>query len=123
MSIYKEASKQNLRVTTSKGSLNVEQLWTLTPAELDSLAVSLEQEHQASGKKSFLTARSVKDKTAKLRFDVVLDILNTKVEEAEEARQKSEDKLHNQKIIELIQKKQDGALESKSIKELEKMLR
>lgn len=123
MDIFKQASKEGLRVTTSKGNLTVEQLWSLSLDELDKLAVSLEEEHKASGKKSFLTARSVKDKTAKLRFDVVLDILNTKVEEAEEARQKSEDKAHNQKIIELIQKKQDGELEGKSIKELEKMLR
>ena len=123
MDIFKQASKEQLRVATSKGSLNVEQLWSLSLAELDSLAVSLEEEYKASGKKSFLSSRSVKDKTTKLKFDVVLDILTTKVEEAEAAKQAAEDKAHNAKIIELIQKKQEGALESKSIKELEKMLR
>lgn len=123
MDNFKEASKQKLRFTTKWGSLTPEQLWDLSVKDLDTLAVSLEEEHKESGKKSFLVSKSVKDKTAKLRFDVVLDILNTKVEEEAEALQKKEDKEHNKKIIALIEEKKDGALKGKSIKELQKMLK
>ena len=84
MENFKLASQQKLRFQTNKGLLSVEQLWDLSLEDLDALAVSLETEHKESGKKSFLVKTSAKDKTAKLRFDVVLDVLNTKVE-AEQA--------------------------------------
>ncbi len=122
MDNFKQASKERLRFGTSKGPLTVEQLWELSLGDLDTLAVSLEQEYKESGKKSFLAVKSEKDKTAKLRFDVCLEILESKKEEAEAARQKKERKEHNQKILSIISKKKDEALEGKSLKELEKML-
>lgn len=123
MENFKLASQQKLRYQTTKGLLSTEQLWDLSLDELDALAVSLETEHKLSGKKSFLIKTSVKDKTAKLRFDVVLDILNTKVEEMNAATQTAEIKEHNKKIIQLISEKQDQSLKGKSIKELEAMLK
>jgi hypothetical protein len=123
MDNFKEASKQKLRFITSRGSLTTEQLWDLPLEELDNLAVSLEAEHKQSAKKSFLDKTSTKDKTAKLKFDIVLDILNTKVEEANALTEAKEIKEHNKKIIELIAEKKDESLKGKSIKELEKMLK
>lgn len=121
--MYKEASKQKLRFTTTKGNLSVEQLWELSLDELNDLALGLEEAYNKSGKKSFLTTRSVKDKTAKLRFDIVLDVLNTKVDEAAEAKEAKENKAHNEKILELIQGKEDEALKGKSVRELKAMLK
>lgn len=121
--MYKEASKQKLRFQTTKGSLSAENLWDLSLTDLDALAVSLEEQHATSGKKSFLVKKSVKDKTTKLRFDIVLDVLTTKAEEAEKASQAKEDKEHNQKILGLIQEKKDETLKGKTAKQLEAMLR
>lgn len=123
MSNFKEATKQGLRIQTAKGSLSVEQLWTLSLTELDTLAVSLQEEHEKSGKKSFLTKTSAKDKTAKLKFDVVLEILNDKSDEAEAASNAKEIKAHNEKIYALIAAKDEKALEGKSKKELLSMLK
>jgi len=120
--MYKQAAKQKLRIATVKGALSVEQLWDLSLTEIDALAVSLEKEHQESGKKSFLTSRSEKDKTVKLKFDIVLDILNTKVDEAEVLQQKKARKERNQKILSLIEEKKDETLKSKSVKQLESLL-
>lgn len=123
MEYFKSASQQKLRFQTNKGLLSTEQLWDLSVEELDSLAVSLEIEHKQSGKKSFLVKTSTKDKTSKLRFDVVLDVLNTKVSEIEAAAEAFEIKEHNRKIIQLISEKQDETLKGKSIKQLEAMLK
>lgn len=120
--MYKNAAKQKLRIATTKGLLSVEQLWDLTLPEIDALAVTLEKEHQESGKKSFLTSRSEKDKTAKLKFDIVLDVLNTKVEEADELQKRKARKEKNQKILALIEEKQDESLKNKSIKQLTELL-
>jgi hypothetical protein len=70
-----------------------------------------------------LAKTSAKDKTSKLKFDVVLDVLNTKSEEAQAAQEAAENKAHNKKIIELISEKQDESLRGKSIKQLEAMLK
>lgn len=123
MENFKQASQQKLRFTTPRGVLSTEQLWDLTLMELDALAVSLEAEHKQSGKKSFLVKTSAKDKTAKLRFDIVLDVLNTRVEEQQAATDAREIKEHNNKLLALIAEKQDESLKNKSIKELEAMLK
>jgi hypothetical protein len=121
--MYKEAIKQKLRVQTLKGPLTVEQLWDLTLPELDTLAVSLEEAYKNSKGKSFLDKRTTKDKGLKLQFDIVLDILQTKQEEAETLRNAQNVKEHNQKILTLIAEKKEGELSGKSIEELEAMLK
>ena len=122
MENFKLASQQKLRFQTNKGLLSVEQLWDLSLEDLDALAVSLETEHKESGKKSFLVKTSAKDKTAKLRFDVVLDVLNTNVEAEQAALAERERKANNEKIIGIIADKQDESLKGKTIKQLEAML-
>ena len=119
--MYKQASKLKLRFQTSKGSLSIEQLFDLSLEELDSLAVSLEKEYKASGKKSFLMKKSVKDKALKLRFNIILDILETKLEEVNTLSNANEIKKQNSKIDEIIARKQDLAMENMSIQELEKL--
>lgn len=121
--MYKEATRQRLRFVTPQGTLSTEQLWDLSIPVLDTLAVRLEEEHKESGKKSFVVKKSAKDKTAKLRFDIVLDILTTKVEEAEILRGAADIKEHNQKLLALIAEKKDDELRGKSVAELEKMLK
>ena len=123
MDNFKLASQQKLRFQTNKGLLSTEQLWDLSLSDLDAVAVALEAEHQQSAKKSFLVKSTTKDKTAKLRFDVVLDILNTKVAEEEAAADAKAIKEHNKKIIAMIAEKKDDSLKKKSVKELEAMLK
>lgn len=121
--MYKQATREGVRFHTTKGMLSVEQLWSLSTSELNDLAVSLDAQYNESGKKSFLTTRSVKDKSVKLKFDIAYDILTTKLEEAAEASSAREVKEHNQKILALIAEKQEDELKGKSVKDLEKMLK
>jgi hypothetical protein len=121
--MYKQASQLKARFSTTKGMLTTEQLWDLSLTELDNLAVSLEETYKNSKGKSFLDKKTTKDKGIKLQFDIVLDVLQTKVEESEKLRTTAEDKAHNEKIITLISEKHDESLKGKSIKELEAMLK
>jgi len=120
--MYKQASQQRLRITTPVGSLSVEQVWDLSLAQLDALAVSLEEEYKTSNTKSFLAKKTAKNKLTKLKFDIVIDILNTKVEAAEALSSAHENKAHNEKIERLIADKEDESLKGKSVAELKKML-
>ncbi len=122
MDYFKLAIMQKLRIQTNKGLLSSEQLGDLSIDELDSLAVSLDIEHKESGKKSFINKTSEKDATTKLKFEVVLGILNTKVEEAQRLARKKEVKEHNAKILAIMADKEDETLKGKSKKQLEAML-
>lgn len=121
MSIYKQASQLKLRITTSVGNLSVEQLWDLGLEELDELAVKLERKYKSTGKKSFLDKKTEENEMDKLKFDLVYDILDTKVKAANAASEEAEIKRHNQKIDELIAQKQNEELAGKSIEELEEL--
>lgn len=123
MSNFKEASRVGLRFQTNKGLLTTEQLWSLNVTELDELAVALEVQAKESGKKSFIIKKTEKDKTAKLRFDIVLEILEDRVDERDASLKAKEDKAHNEKILALISEKQDDDLKGKSVAELKKMLK
>lgn len=123
MDIYKKAAQNKLRFSTTKGNLSAEQLFDLSLTDLDNLAVSLEESYEESKGKSFLRKRTTKDVTIKLQFDIVLDVLQTKVAESEAAQEAKETKEHNQKILTLISEKKDGELKGKSIKQLEAMLK
>lgn len=123
MDHFKLASREGLRFQTSKGLLNVEQLWTLKLPELNDLAVTLQEEYEKSGKKTFLEKKTPKDRTTKLKFEVVYDILMTLKEESDLALVKRENKESNEKIIAMIAEKQDESLKGLSIKELEKLLK
>lgn len=123
MDIYKKAAEQKLRISTTKGNLSPEQLFDLTLTDLDKLAVELESSYEESKGKSFLVKRSVKDANIKLQFDIVLDVLQTKVAKAEAEQERRETKEHNEKILTLIKEKKDESLKNKSLKELEGMLK
>lgn len=120
MDIYKQANRLGLRFNTNRGLLATEQLFQLSLADLDALAVSLEISQ--SGKKSFIRETSVGDEIAKLKFDVALDVLNTIMKEQKDARESLDNKRKNEKILALIAEKQDGALKEKTVEELEAML-
>jgi len=122
MSNYKTASQLKIRFNTSKGVLSTEQLWDLSLIELDSIAVELEKESKST-EKSFLFKKTKKDILSKLMFDIVLDVLTTRMQEAEALANAKEDKEHNEKILTLIANKNDINLQSKSIQELEEMLK
>ena len=98
MDNFKEASKQKLRFSTPKGTLSTEQLWDLSLVDLDTLAVDLNTKYEESKGKSYLEKRTTKDKNIKLQFDIVLDILQTKVAEMEAATEARETKEHNNNI-------------------------
>lgn len=125
MENYKLASKKALRFQTSKGNLSVEQLWDLSRAELGRCIKEVKKVLSGNDNDddlSFLSETSKVDATQQLRFDILKDIYLTKQAEAEALRNKAEVKAHNEKILTLIAKKQENALESLSIEELEKQL-
>jgi len=127
MDNFKKASQLKLRFNTNKGSLSVEQLWDLTPTGLATLVRSIKAELKSANLDDDLgflsdTIPTKVDKENQLRFEVAKDVYLTKKAEADELRAAKEKKEHNQKILELIQKKKESKLESMSEEELTSLL-
>lgn len=129
MEIFKQASKKKLRFNTTHGVLSVEQLWDLPKEAIRMLVIKYREDVKKSSGEindselSFLDS-PVKTKATddELRFEILKDIYLTKKSAEEKAQKKAEVKANNKKLLEIIARKQDEALEKKSIKDLEKML-
>lgn len=126
MNNFLEASKIKLRINTSQGNLSVEQLWDLSLNKLSTIIKNVKKELNKGDNDddlSFLDETKTVDREAQLRFDVLKEVYVTKRDEAKAAREKAENKAYNEEIMALIYKKQKGALEEKSIEELQALLK
>lgn len=116
--MHKEIIRRKARFATSTGLLSAEQVWDLSKTQLDELAVKLEADFKSSGKKSFLVSKSKKDKLIKLKFDFVLDVLNTKLEEEEVALNAQSKKEKKEEILKALTDLDSQARKNMSREEL-----
>ena len=128
MNIFEQATRAKIRFSTPVGMLSVEDLWDLPLTSnagrpnLDGIAMSLYQDLGDNVQVSFVNKSVAKDEVSQLKFDIVKHIIDTRLAEqaaASEARVKSEKK---QRILEIINQKEDATLMASSIDELKATL-
>lgn len=119
MNNFEKATRLRLRFETSRGNLNVEDLWRLPLAELDKLAIALNKQLKESSEESFIKAKSKDNKLLELRFDIVRHIIETLLSEDEEKKKAADKRAKREQLLELIAKKKNQELEGKSLEELE----
>ena len=122
MDIYKKAASKKLRFDTEFGRLSAEQLFDFSIKQLDKLAVHFNELNEKTNEKTFLAEKSDTNVATKLRFEIVLDVLKTKVANQEAAAKSEETKKNNSRILEIIKGKQDESLMGLSVEELEAKL-
>jgi len=120
--MYKVASKMKLRFATSKGNLSVEDLWDLNLITLDKLAVALDEEISKSPRKSFIAETTPENEVAKLKLDILKDIIKTKMEEKNKKDAEKQRLSEKNKLLEILAKKEEASLENLSIEELKKKI-
>ena len=117
--MYKRASKLKLRVKTQVGLLPVESLWDLTLKQLADAARNCSKEL----KKLTTGDEDTKEvEEARLRFNIVKDIYQTKQEDIKNARDNAATDEEIRRIETLLAKKKDQELENMSSEDLEKKL-
>ena len=122
---FLQATRTKLRFSTPKGTLNTEQLWDLSMADLTTTIKETKKTLSVSSNDdelSFLNEDTTPDVENTLRFSILKEIFVTKKTEAEAKKAIAETKAQNKKILELIASKQDEVLANKSIEELTAML-
>lgn len=125
--MFEKAFRLKLRFNTPKGLLTIEDLWDLPltsntgKACLDDLARKLHTLNNTTVP-SFVTKASAVDEIEKLKFDIVVHIINVRLAEAQTATDARINRERKQQLMSLIEQKQNEQLSALSIDELRKMV-
>lgn len=89
--------------------------------DLDEIAVELDNQIKASGTTSFIKKPTKSNEELKLKFDIVLHVIEVKQTEAEAAETAEANRQKKQQILALIAQKENDQLAGSSLDELRAM--
>ena len=116
--IFKFALKRALRFNY-KGTITTEDLFNLTPTELDSIYKSLKKQQKANGEESLIEIKTYEDTVLEVKLAIVKEIFEDKMTAIEKAKKAAEKKAQKQKILEIMSQKENESLQNKSLAELQ----
>lgn len=119
--IFEIASRNKFRFSY-KGLITVEDLWDLNVRELDDIFRTLNAILRSEKESESLIAPKSISNDLETKVEIIRYIVATKISEAEESEHLLEIKQKKQKIMDLIEKKKEAGLESKTEEELYEML-
>lgn len=105
-----------------KGVMSVEDLWSLRGEDLDAIFKMLNRQKKTADEDSLLATKSAEDQDLANKIDIVRYIVSVKLAEAAERVSAAEKKAQRDKIMEIVAKKKDKALEDMGIEDLMKKL-
>lgn len=105
-----------------KGVMTVEDLWSLRVEDLDAIFKALNRQKKTADEDSLLAAKSAEDQDLANKIDIVRYIVSVKLAEAADRVSAAEKKAQRDKIMEIVAKKKDKALEDMGIEDLMKKL-
>lgn len=126
--LYKKASKRKLRFKTDHGNISVEDLWDVPlisrthNLSIDNIAKALNKELKADEEESFVTPVTKKKTVTELKFEIVKDIIKTRLADQLVKETAVLRKANKEKILSIISDKKDEKLKKTSLANLEKMV-
>lgn len=105
-----------------KGVMTVEDLRSLRVEDLDAIFKMLNRQKKTADEDSLLATKSAEDQDLANKIDIVRYIVSVKLAEAAERVSAAEKKEQRDKIMEIVAKKKDKALEDMGIDDLMKKL-
>jgi hypothetical protein len=124
INVFEQASRLKLRFQTTVGQLSVEDLWELplqhqSRPNLDDLAKGLNRElKDVRNDESFVKPEVKGSELLELRFAIVKHIIDVKVLERDARQQQAKKAEEKQKLLALLDQKENQALESLSVDEI-----
>ena len=129
MNIFEQATRRAIRFESAKGDLSVEQLWDLplqsrNQFDLDTVAKTVNRQLNSVTEESFVSVRENPAKeTLSLKLEIVKHIISVKLQEAEEARNRANKASEKEKLLRLLDEKQNEALRSLTPEEIQERLK
>ena len=129
MNIFEQATRRAIRFESAKGDLSVEQLWDLplqsrNQFDLDTVAKTVNRQLNAVTEESFVSVRENPAKeTLSLKLEIVKHIISVRLQEAEEARNRANKASEKEKLLRLLDEKQNEALRALTPEEIQERLK
>ncbi|GAB7046508.1 hypothetical protein [Catenuloplanes indicus] len=124
MTIFEKATREKFRYPSTKGQLTTEQLWELpltakSGFSLDDVAKAVHAELKAIDTESFVATETNPAKaTLETKLEVVKHVIAVRLAEDQAAKAAAANKLEKEKLIAILGRKQDAALENLTEAEL-----
>ena len=121
VNMFEVATRNQFRFAF-KGMLNVEDLWQLSPRDLDTIFKTLNSQLRQIKEESLLETKSMEDQILDVKIQIVKHIFNIKQEEEKLRVEAKQNKEKKQKLMEILASKQDQDLLNKSSEDIQKMI-
>ena len=121
VNIFEMAEKMKFRYPF-KGMINSEDLWDLSPKDLNSIFKTLNSELKKVKEESLLEVKTQEDQILDIKIEIVKYIFNVKREEEQKRVKAKELKEKKQRLMEILANKQDQDLLNKSSEDIQKMI-
>lgn len=127
MNLFEIASRNKLRVPTTKGDLTVEQLWDLplksaNGLSLDSIAIALNKQLESKATSFVDEVQAPESSNTKVLFDIVLYIISVRKAEAKQAQEQAAKRSQLKFLKELKDRKRLESFESFSEEEINNLV-
>lgn len=119
MNLFEVASRKKYRYPY-KGSISTEDLWELTPDELDTIHVALTKQDKSLDEGSL--RKRVTNPDLANKMEIVKYIFETKLVEATERVEAAKEAARKQRILGIIAQREDEELANMPLSELKKMV-
>lgn len=101
-----------------RGAITTEDLYDLSPADLDKVFRALNAEKKKADEESLLSSQTIEDKTLTRKLAIVRHVFDVKQAEIAAKKQAKENADKKKRIMEILAQKQDASLQNKSEDEL-----
>jgi hypothetical protein len=127
MDIYKKATKLKLRFESARGLIITEDLRDVPLLSddgfcLDEIAKTVNRQLKSEKEESFVEEKTSGDKLLELKLAIVKDVIADKLKEKEEAENAAARKAKKEKLMGILERKQDAELEDMSAEEIRKAI-
>ena len=118
VNIFEYATRNKVRFASPRGEITVEQLWDVPLRSrddwnLDTIAKAANQALKDASEESFVeTTRTPAHARLEATLEIVKHVIEAKLSEEEDAKKRAENKAEKEKLLEILEKKQDEKLEA-----------
>lgn len=120
--IFELAARGALRFESTKGHVNTEDLFRLSLTDLDTVAKNINRKIKEFEEESFVSAKSATLDLLNIKLDIVKFVIADRLKANQDRQAAAEKAAQKQKVLEILERKQNSQLEELSVEELKAML-
>lgn len=121
LNMFEVATRNKIRFPF-RGMVSVEDLWDLSVEDLDKVFKVLNSQVKQVKEESLLNNKTKEDEVLEVQINIIKHIVNIKLEESKLRLKKKENKEKKQKLLSILESKQEADLQNKSAEEIQKMI-